>query len=129
MKSDQFAKDINYQKLIFLHLNRTGISIIEAPLFIANVEFMEILMSPYMDDDYKADMKSKQQKASAIATLDPLMQKDDMAQQAAIKKAVHNLRCLMSLAERKGLLLEKVDADEEWDLPEDDDNANTEDDN
>ena len=93
-----------------MHLNRTGISIIQPTLFIANVEFLEILLSPYIDDEYDKDIKDKSQKATAIAALDPMFHsKGEIEHEASIKTAVHNIRCLMKLAERKGLLLEKID--------------------
>ena len=123
MKSDQFAKDINFNKVVFLHLNRTGTSIMEPLLFIANVEWLEILLSPYIDDDYKSDIKNKKLMATSISALDPMLKtKTDMTKQTNIETAVHNARCLMSLAERKGLLLEKTSSDEEWLLEEEEPN-------
>lgn len=120
MKQDQFAKDINFQKVLFLHINRTGISIIEPVLFIANVEFLEILLSPYHDDIYKKEIESPKTKATAIVALDPMLKsKSAMGSSQTIGNAVHNMRCLMSLSERKGLLLEKVSRDEIWELAED----------
>ena len=86
MKSDQFSKDINYQKVIFLHVNRTAMSIIQPMLFMANVEMFEILLSPYLDKGWDKDKKIS---STAIATLDPLYQaKDDMTSQAAIKSCL-----------------------------------------
>ena len=123
MAKDQFAKDINFQKVVFLHVNRTGTSIIEPMLFIANVEWLEILLSPYIDDDYKSDIKNKKLMATSISALDPMLKtKTDMTKQTNIETAVHNARCLMSLAERKGLLLEKTSSDEEWLLEEEEPN-------
>jgi len=117
---DQFGKDINFNKVLFLHINRTGISIINPILFIANVEFLEILLSPYHDDQYKKDIKSTSLRATAIAALDPMLKsKSGMSQKQTIENAVHNMRCLMSLAERKGFLIERVSRDEVWELPED----------
>ena len=118
MMSDQFSKDINFQKVLFLHINRTGISIIQPLLFTANVEFLEMLLSPYKDKDYSDEIKLRGA-GTSIASLDPLCgAKEGMAQIQEIKKAAHMFRCLMSLSERKGLLLEKTDSTEEWNLPE-----------
>lgn len=125
-KVDQFVKDINFNKVVFLHINRTGISIVNPILFIANVEFLEILLSPYHDDQYKKDIKSTSLRATSIAALDPMLKsKGGMSQKQTIENAVHNMRCLMSLAERKGLLLEKVSANETWRIMEEENEQDT----
>jgi hypothetical protein len=106
--TDKFDSDINFSKVLFLHINRTAQSIINPDLYIGNVEVLEILLSPYLDGDYEDNMAKTTIKTSAIAALDPLMKgKKDLVRSNTINKTSHKFRALMSAAEKKGLLLEK----------------------
>jgi len=123
---EQFDSDINFPKVLFLHINRTAQSIINPDLYIGNIEVLEILLSPYLDGDYEDEMAKTTIKSSAIATLDPLMKgKKDMARQNQLNKAAHKFRALMGAAEKKGLLLEKTSRDEVWEIPEEEEDEET----
>jgi len=114
MTDEKFDSDINFPKVLFLHINRTAQSIINPDLYMGNIEVLEILTSPYLDGDYEDGLAKTTIKTSAIATLDPLMKsKKDLARQNEINKASHKFRALMIVLEKKGLLLEKVG---EWEI-------------
>ena len=117
--TDKFDSDINFPKVLFLHINRTLQSISNPDLYLANIEGLEIILSPYLDGDYENEMVKTTIKTSAIASLDPLMKsKKDMARRNEINKGSHKFRALMGAAEKKGLLLEKTSRDEIWEIPE-----------
>lgn len=114
MTDDKFDSDINFPKVLFLHINRTLQSIPNSDLLLGNIEGLEILLSAYLDENYENEVAMVTVKTDAIAALDPLMKgKKDLMRQNEINKGLHKFRALMRLAERKGLLLEKVG---EWEI-------------
>lgn len=100
MKSskDSFAKDINFNKVLFLHMNRVAMSDTQNAMD-TNVDVLESLLYPYRDDEYKDNMKKAKQ------TLQNQQMVGFAGAEADFTKT--KFRELMQLAERNNLLLTK----------------------
>lgn len=95
---DQFAKDINFNKVLFLHMNRVAMSDSQTAMD-ANVDIMESLLCPYFDEDYVNEITTAKK-----ALKNSLMTNVSSGQSEFTKE---RFRALMRLAERKNLLLTK----------------------
>lgn len=115
---DKFAKEINFNKVLFFHMNRTAMSQQQSEMD-ANVDIFESLLFPYIDDKYKTE------KVKADKKLKNAQMIGNETAEADYTKT--KFRALMALAERKNLLLEKTDRDEEWNLEEENATDTTED--
>jgi len=108
MTNEKYDSKFDFDKTLFLHINRTAQSIINPDLYMGYIEVFEILLSPFLDGDYDDEMAKAIIKTSAIASLDPLMKgKKDMARQNQINKASHKFRALMILFNKIHPLFEK----------------------
>lgn len=108
MADERFDNELNFSKILFLHINRTLISAIQSTLFIVNVEAFEGVLCPYIDDEYETRLKAEMNAYKYFTFLDPMLrERDAMIDRKRLELAWQKFRALMSLAERKGLLLEK----------------------
>ena len=106
--SNSSSTEINFNKVLFLHINRTAQSVVNIDIYMAYIEVLDILLSPYQDDDYQKDLARTASVSSAIASMDGMCKtKGDMTRQNQINNATHKFRALMCLAEKKNLLLGK----------------------
>ena len=117
MTDEKFDSDFDFDKTIFLHINRTAQSIINPDLYMGYIEIFEIFLSPFLDGNYENEMAKTTIKTSAISALDPLMKsKKDLARQNEISKASHKFRALMiKLNEIHPLFEKKVTGEDEKD--------------
>ena len=122
---EQFDNNLNFPKVLFFHINR----ILQSPTpeqRIDNIELLEDALFPYLDLEYKESIGNHGEEMRYVALLDPFMPgKGEMMGQKRTELARKKFRALMALAERKNLLLEKQSDSEEWNLPEEDGNADT----
>jgi hypothetical protein len=110
MTEDKYDNDINFAKVLFLHINRILMSVDDSMRFISNIEILEDCLFTYKDDKYTADLGGKVERKDAVKALDPMFKpKGNMMAQVELEGARMKFRALMGLAERKGLLLEKED--------------------
>ncbi len=107
----EFDSDINFPKLLFLHINRIMQSINEPTAYISAIEALEDVLTPYIEDssDYETEVK-KEEKTVEEANQEDGLKKDKGAKmlEAKVNLARSKFRGLMRIAEKKGLLLEKV---------------------
>ena len=93
------------------------------------IDIFEILLSPYLDTKYEDNMKPSFDAIMKVKGLDPSMKgREEQIQAATAAMMKAKFRELMGVAERKNLLLEKTDRDEEWNL-DDSESECTENDN
>lgn len=103
----QFAKDINFQKVVFLHINRI-LGTNDNASFIRLVKLMELLFSPYIDDDYLKGVDSSTNSLSNVSRLDSASkERVVMIEAAQLELSETKFSELMVLAERNDLLLGK----------------------
>jgi hypothetical protein len=116
---DKFSKDINFNKVVFLHVNRILMCIGDFDLFCSAIEGLEDVLSPYFDDRYYEDLDGKRDGIRSLEQLDPSIRaKKNMIASEVMRVQRLKFRALMKLAERKNLLLEKTSDEEEWNLVE-----------
>lgn len=107
MKVDKYDSDINFSKVLFLHINRI-LMMQEDNLFISSVGLFEDALSPYLDDLYYDDLDGVRDGVVSVSNLDPSIKgKKNLLATEEMKLARLKFRALMKLAERKDLLLEK----------------------
>jgi len=52
-KDDEFKGDISFPKLLFLHINRILQNLNDEQAFISNIEGLEYVLTPFIDDTYR----------------------------------------------------------------------------
>jgi hypothetical protein len=106
VKMDEFSKNINFAKVLFLHINRILMSQ-DNNQFIASISLLESALCPYIDYDYTIEVSGCSDGVDSVKNLDPTVRKKYMLQQEEMNSANIKFRALMKLAERNHLLLEK----------------------
>lgn len=125
-QKDAFAKDINFPKVLFLHVNRVLMCIGQDDLYLAAVEGLEDVLSPYFDKEYYKALDGYRKGLDSMTHLDPMLGgKKQMIAKEENKVTRIKFRALMSLAERKNLLIERTDREEVWSLDENDTEIDT----
>lgn len=120
MTDDKFDSDINFNKVLFMHLNRIAMSETSDQMN-SRVDIYESLLCPYIDEDYENELKPIKTTFEHDCKMAQQTHKADPNNDALVKAT---FRALMKLAERKNLLLEKEgegidpgDTDEGYDTP------------
>jgi len=107
-KGESLSADINFPKVLFLHLNRISQSQ-NNDIFIANVEMLESLLCPYVDDEYFKDLKIPDKEFKNVMALDTSTSgRDELVTTKKFTLTQEKFRALMRLANRRNLLIEKV---------------------
>ena len=95
---ERLDSDINYSKVLFLHINRTAMSDSQ-PIMDINVKILETLLVAWLDKEYNEEIE----KAKQTINNEKAMGKED-----GFSDFTHNkFQSLIKLAERKNLLLDK----------------------
>ncbi len=105
----EFDSDINFPKLLFLHINRVLQAINEPVSYMSAIEALEDALFPYLDKEY-TDMLVEYETDIVEAEREDSHNKDKQGriQLAKVELARAKFRGLMQTADRKGLLLDKV---------------------
>jgi len=106
--ADEWRGDINFQKVIFLHLNRIlTASGIDKDQYIALVESFWDMMEHYHENN-GIDLGDAKKKYDAVMNLaDEYKGKKQLLEEAERNLARAKFRAMMKLAEQKGFLIEE----------------------
>lgn len=128
MTDEKYDSEINFSKVLFLHINRILMAADDELKVIPYINAFEHVLSPYFDDEYQDNIKIAINNFKSTALLDPLMpNRNQLVNESRISLCWIKFRALMALAERKNLLLEKTSREEVWEIPkEEKDVKNTE---
>ena len=107
-QGERLSADINFPKVLFLHINRVAQSANE-DVFAANVDMLESLLYPYIDDDYQEALKNPHAGMINILNLDgSTYGKEGMVNRGKEEFIREKFRALMVLAQRRNLLIQKT---------------------
>ena len=114
MADEKHDQDINFAKVLFRHLDRIGQA--KTPFEREDgILHFEILLCPYVDDEYEKDLVAPLRAFKNAETLAKATHNEDGVETSRAKLINNQFRALMKLAKRNKLLIEESDYGEDED--------------
>ena len=103
---EQLKGELDFEKILFLHINRVLQAIYEPDIYMSAVEAFEDVLFPYIDKNYEKSLQDKEMSILDIEKLDTQNRsREGLINNAKIQLSRQKFRQLMMLAKKKGLLL------------------------
>ena len=103
---EQLKGELDFEKILFLHINRVLQAIYDPDIYMSAVEAFEDVLSPYIDKNYENNLRENELSILDAEKLDiQNRSRDGLINDAKIQLSRQKFRKLMMLAKKKGLLL------------------------
>jgi len=107
-QGEQLKGELDFEKILFLHINRVLQAIYEPVIYMSAVEAFEDVLFPYIDDNYELQIAESELSVIEAGKLDKQNRaRESLINDAKVKLSRQKFRQLMNLAKKKGLLLKE----------------------
>jgi len=105
---EQLKGELDFEKILFLHINRVLQAIYEPVIYMSAVEAFEDVLFPYIDNGYEKELEESELSIIDAQKLDKQNRsREALINDAKIQLSRQKFRQLMNLAKKKGLLLKE----------------------